>query len=63
MLATTPTRHSAEGCFRRRPCHARPGQDRARINVNEDHKVHHWIQALGVSEAMNRTGFRGGLLA
>ncbi|MDM0049941.1 DUF3606 domain-containing protein [Variovorax sp. J22R115] len=29
-------------------------QDRARINVNEDHEVRYWTQALGVSEAKLR---------
>lgn len=28
----------------------RGAQDRARINVNEDHEVRYWTQALGVSE-------------
>lgn len=26
-------------------------QDRARINMNEDHEVRYWTQQLGVSEA------------
>jgi hypothetical protein len=28
----------------------RGAQDRARINVNEDHEIRYWTQALGVSE-------------
>ena len=28
----------------------RGAQDRARINVNEDHEVPYWTQALGASE-------------
>ena len=28
----------------------RSAQDRARINVNEDHEVRYWTQALEVSE-------------
>ena len=28
----------------------RGAQDRARINVNEDHEVRYWTQDLGVSE-------------
>ncbi|TFW21774.1 DUF3606 domain-containing protein [Duganella callida] len=27
----------------------RSGQDRLRINVNEEHEVRYWTQALGVS--------------
>jgi hypothetical protein len=26
-------------------------QDRTRININQDHEVRYWTQALGVSEA------------
>jgi hypothetical protein len=26
-------------------------QDRARININQDHEVRYWTQALGVTEA------------
>ena len=32
----------------------RGAQDRARINVNEDHEVRYWTQALGVSEEQLR---------
>ncbi|WP_419341110.1 DUF3606 domain-containing protein [Achromobacter sp. PD1] len=28
----------------------RGGQDRARINVNEDHELRYWTKELGVSE-------------
>ena len=28
----------------------RGAQDRARINVNEDHEIRYWTQALGVTE-------------
>ena len=28
----------------------RGAQDRARINVNEDHEVRYWTKALGVTE-------------
>ena len=28
----------------------RGAQDRARINVNEDHEIRYWTNALGVSE-------------
>lgn len=30
-------------------------QDRARINVNEEHEVRYWTEALNVSEAQLRT--------
>lgn len=29
-------------------------QDRARINLNEDHELRYWTEALGVSEARLR---------
>lgn len=32
----------------------RGAQDRARINVNEEHEVRYWTEALGVSEAKLR---------
>lgn len=32
----------------------RGAQDRARININEDHEVRYWTQALGVSEEQLR---------
>ena len=32
----------------------RGAQDRSRINVNEDHEVRYWMQALGVSEEQLR---------
>lgn len=32
----------------------RGAQDRARINVNEDHEIRYWAQALGVSEQQLR---------
>ena len=28
----------------------RGAQDRARININEDHEIRYWTKALGVSE-------------
>ncbi|MDM0022322.1 DUF3606 domain-containing protein [Variovorax saccharolyticus] len=32
----------------------RGAQDRARINVNEDHEIRYWTQALGVTQAQLR---------
>ena len=32
----------------------RGAQDRARINVNEDHEIRYWTQTLGVSEGKLR---------
>ena len=32
----------------------RGAQDRGRINVNEDHEIRSWTQALGVTEAQLR---------
>ena len=39
----------------------RGAQDRARVNVNEDHEVRHWTQKWGVSKeqlaaAVNKVG-------
>jgi len=33
----------------------RGAQDRARINLNEEHEVRYWTEALNVSEAQLRT--------
>ena len=33
----------------------RGAQDRARINMNEEHEVRYWKEALNVSEAQLRT--------
>ena len=33
----------------------RGAQDRARINMNEEHEVRYWTEALNVSEAQLRT--------
>jgi hypothetical protein len=32
----------------------RGAQDRARINVNEDHEIRYWTQALGVTQEQLR---------
>jgi len=33
---------------------SRGAQDRARINLSEDHEVQHWTKALGVSKELEK---------
>lgn len=36
----------------------RGAQDRARVNLNEEHELRYWTEALNVSEAQLRTAVR-----
>lgn len=38
----------------------RGAQDRARINVNEEHEVRYWTDTLGISEQRLRELSKGG---